>query len=64
VERRRRRTRDDWPGRQVQAPAPPPGAYVVAVTRKLPIGGSQPMAALVRMGRFTSVRLAIDTGIR
>ena len=41
-----------------------PGAYVVGVARKLPVGGSQPKAVLVRPGRFTAVRLAIDTGIR
>ena len=41
-----------------------PGAYVVAVARRAPIGCSAPKAAVVRTGRFTLVRLMIDSGIR
>jgi hypothetical protein len=41
-----------------------PGAYVVRTFRKLPFGGAQPRSVRVAPGRFTVVRIVVDTGIR
>jgi hypothetical protein len=41
-----------------------PGRYVVQLGRAPAIGGLPPRAVRVVRGRFTAVRLVIDTGIR
>ena len=42
----------------------PPGTYVVRALRTFSFRGLRPRTAEVRPGRFTVIRLSIDTGIR
>jgi hypothetical protein len=42
----------------------PAGSYVIRTEKRFPIGGMRPRTVAVMNGRFTVVRLAIDTGIR
>jgi hypothetical protein len=42
----------------------PAGPYVIRTETRFPIGGMRPRTVVVLKGRFTTVQLTIDTGIR
>lgn len=42
----------------------PPGRYIVSAGGSSGIGGSQPVMAVVEEGKFTTIEIQIDTGIR
>lgn len=42
----------------------PPGRYLVSAGPSSGIGGSQPVPAVVEEGKFTTIEIQIDTGIR
>jgi hypothetical protein len=42
----------------------PPGSYGVRLARTPRLGSLRPQSVVVRSGRFTTLKLEIDTGIR